>query len=151
MNIYTIGVVTFFISYLYYSSPLTLFILISMILSACLGYAIGRYKDIFEWLKGEVSHHRYSYLVDRLLDAIEKMSIEETSEILIDLIYFLRGTTRYRPVRYIGETFECPISKEDIKTGDHILILPCGHMGGYDRMKEWIDNHTTCPICRQQC
>lgn len=125
--------------------------LLLSLISFSLGLAIGRYREIFSWLKEGASHQRYGYLVDRLLDAIEKMDIEETRELLVDFIYFTQGTTRYRPIRYVGDVFTCPISKEELKTGDSLLILPCGHKGKYENMKEWVDSHTTCPECRQRC
>lgn len=137
-------------------SPLIFYAFVIEILLYFIGYGIGivcqkSYKRIFRWLQENTADQRYSVLIDRLLNAIERVDVEETREILIDFIYFIQGTTRYRPVQYVGDTYQCPISQDDIRTGDSILILPCGHSGKYEQMKEWVDSHTLCPICRQLC
>ena len=139
----SIGLFWISVSLLYYT--------IVALIAFSIGLGIGRYEDIFTWLKDKSANQRYSYLVDRLLDAVRKMDIDETRELLVDFIYFVQGTTRYRPIRYVGDAFRCPISHEDLKTGDMILILPCGHKGKYENMKEWVDDNTSCPECRTHC
>lgn len=118
------------------------------ILVFLLGYIIGRFKDILLFLEEKVSNERYSSLIHRLLSAFQRSDIDETRELLIDIIYFIQGTTRYRPIRYVGDTFVCPMTRDNVSTGDIVLILPCGHMGKYTEMKQWIDTNTACPICK---
>lgn len=43
---------------------------------------------------------------------------------------------------------QCPISLEDFKDGESILELPCGHYFCEDKIKEWLNKNTTCPVCR---
>jgi len=124
---------------------------LTVIVSVIIGVVVGRYRDVFTWLKERVSNQRYSYLVDRLLVALDRTDIDETRELLIDFIYFVQGATRYRPISYVGEPFLCPIQREELKTGDQILILPCGHKGKYTDMKRWVDNNPSCPVCRATC
>lgn len=129
--------------------------LLSLSIGILLGYVLANIKkyvrSFFEYMKEKVDLPRYSSLLDRLITAIENVDPEETREIFIDIIYFIQGTTRYRPLKHVGDMFECPISKEEIRTGDLVLILPCGHKGKYQSMKEWVDTSPVCPICRQHC
>ena len=43
---------------------------------------------------------------------------------------------------------QCYISLEDFKEGDTILELPCGHYFLEEKINEWLNKKTTCPVCR---
>jgi len=45
---------------------------------------------------------------------------------------------------------ECPITREEFKNGDIILILPCNHYFTPAEINIWLDESNKCPICRYE-
>ncbi len=104
------------------------------------------------WIKAKVPHERYQYTVDRLLEARRSMDRSETISIYQDLIALAFNTTKYKAYPYQGdEDLECFISQDSIHRGDMVISLPCGHTALADPMKQWMKDHTTCPVCRHRC
>ena len=42
---------------------------------------------------------------------------------------------------------ECIICLDDMKIGDHIKILKCGHIYHHKCINEWFNVKKECPIC----
>lgn len=139
------------VTYLAFIDPKTTILLLTLANIILIIYALYHYRDILLWLKLSVGNDHYANLIDRLLHAMDTRSQEDTQELLVDFISFAQGTSRYRPTRYIGNDFKCPISHDTIHNGDMIMVLPCGHSGRYNSFKSWIDTNNTCPICRTRC
>lgn len=51
---------------------------------------------------------------------------------------------------YTGETSgTCPISHMEFEMGDILCEMKeCHHVFKYEEIMRWLDNHTTCPVCR---
>lgn len=111
-------------------------------------YVISRYRDILLFLMDNIDDDRYKTLVHRLLHVIDNGNEDGVYELLVDTIYGIRGVPSYRGIRYVGDDITCPISMDTISTGTSVLVLPCGHIGKYDAMREWLCINNICPICR---
>ena len=44
----------------------------------------------------------------------------------------------------------CPISLEEFKEGDDLVELPCKHLYLKDNITTWIENKSSCPVCRDK-
>lgn len=44
----------------------------------------------------------------------------------------------------------CVICQDDIKAGEEVLILPCGHFFHPDCVTPWLKSNNTCPSCRHE-
>jgi hypothetical protein len=53
-------------------------------------------------------------------------------------------------IKYNTEIKEthCPISLEELKEGDLLIELPCTHIFLETNIKSWINEKTSCPVCR---
>lgn len=43
---------------------------------------------------------------------------------------------------------QCPISLENFKENEDLLELPCGHYFSENKIRDWLNKKTTCPVCR---
>jgi hypothetical protein len=43
---------------------------------------------------------------------------------------------------------ECPICLETYQKNENVANLPCHHIFHVSCIKGWFENHTTCPVCR---
>ncbi|GLT97181.1 hypothetical protein SLE2022_147610 [Rubroshorea leprosula] len=50
----------------------------------------------------------------------------------------------------VGPDAECSICKENLVVGDQMQELPCKHTFHPPCLKPWLDEHNSCPICRQE-
>ena len=48
----------------------------------------------------------------------------------------------------VGE--ECPICTEDILLRDLAKLDPCNHVFHQECINQWLEDHSTCPNCRQE-
>ena len=46
-----------------------------------------------------------------------------------------------------GETLECPICKDNIHC--ECMVTKCGHKYCANCINQWMNEHSTCPYCRQ--
>lgn len=53
-------------------------------------------------------------------------------------------------VRTLSDSDECVICLDNLIDGDYCRLLPsCKHVFHLDCIDKWLNNHATCPICRQ--
>ena len=48
------------------------------------------------------------------------------------------------------EPFDCTVCQEAVATGIYRKINSCGHRFHVQCIDSWLDQHTTCPVCRQE-
>lgn len=51
--------------------------------------------------------------------------------------------------KHHGESIQCPITLSEIKEGDPVATLPCGHHFNPEGLKKWLTEYDVkCPVCR---
>ena len=50
--------------------------------------------------------------------------------------------------RLDSEKRKCVICMEEYIQGDNAIYLPCFHLYHEDCIREWLQNHDTCPVCK---
>jgi len=50
----------------------------------------------------------------------------------------------------IAKEHTCPISMEPVKPGE-TMVTSCYHIFQTSALREWFQEHTTCPLCKQVC
>jgi E3 ubiquitin-protein ligase ATL6/9/15/31/42/55 len=49
-----------------------------------------------------------------------------------------------------SDNFECSICQETVSTGVYRKLNICSHRFHIQCIDNWLDNHSTCPVCRQE-
>ncbi|XP_075877296.1 E3 ubiquitin-protein ligase RNF126-B-like isoform X1 [Nelusetta ayraudi] len=50
---------------------------------------------------------------------------------------------------HVDAGLECPVCKEDYKADESVRQLPCEHLFHNDCIVPWLEQHDTCPVCRE--
>lgn len=104
---------------------------------------------ILTWLRDSVDDPEYTRIINKYLAFLDDPYDEiQAKEILMESVGYAVGISTMPRIKHIGDPITCPVSLEDIRSGDDVMVLPCGHKGRYDTMKQWIVKHHTCPVCR---
>merc|ERR1719510_1216599 len=48
------------------------------------------------------------------------------------------------------KTLMCAVCQEDIRPGEPVKELRCGHVFHNACLKPWLSQHCTCPVCRME-
>jgi len=48
------------------------------------------------------------------------------------------------------ETTDCPVCQEDFNKDEQLNRLECNHLFHKQCLKEWLERHNTCPMCRHE-
>lgn len=145
------GVVVPIMVFISYRYPYILLI-ISAICILCYLYLdpISWARMALIWLRDRIEDPSYTHMVNRYLAFLgDPFDENQAKEIMMESISYATGANRMPRITHIGETAICPISLEEIHSGQTVMVLPCGHRGLYIHMSEWIQKHHTCPTCRQ--
>lgn len=60
---------------------------------------------------------------------------------------------QHTTLEYLGseeDPFDCTICQEAVQSGIYRKINSCGHRFHVQCIDSWLDQHTTCPVCRQE-
>lgn len=60
--------------------------------------------------------------------------------------YMIEGDT----IIFKDKTAYCPITMENYKQGDRVMILVCGHHFLEQAMMDWLRRNDSCPLCRMR-
>jgi len=92
-----------------------------------------------------------------LLSMIQRMSMEEhksqpTSEQVVTNLPVFSLQERHCKRNDKGEIElpNCPICCETLQLADKALLIPCGHMFHSQCILPWLNQNSTCPVCRHQ-
>ncbi|XP_058772155.1 uncharacterized protein LOC131645991 [Vicia villosa] len=86
--------------------------------------------SVIEEVRPGVNQTEFLRIPDSVINAIQMVTISELHE--------------------SDELSQCPICMEDFKLGDQACQLPCNHRYKFECILRWLNNNTTCPVCRLQ-
>ena len=111
-----------------------------------------RYKCILESIYKQDKHISKRY-IDKFLNKQDFIAfLDKCDFIEEELVYldkFYRETHKGMKKDIVNENeFECSICIQDVKVGETIYYLDCGHPFHSTCAKEWFENKFTCPFCK---
>ena len=82
---------------------------------------------------------------------IESLSLQDTQPIGLtdDAFNNLRRFTVDENTK-LDDIGDCGITLDPFDIGDDVVSLPCGHCYKAEAVKGWLQNHITCPLCREK-
>ncbi|CAK8537288.1 unnamed protein product [Lathyrus sativus] len=85
-------------------------------------------------------------LIDQVRPGINQSEFFRIPDSVINAIHMVTVSELHER----DELSQCPICMEEFKLGDQACQLACNHRYKFECILRWLNNNTTCPVCRLQ-